>query len=122
MVQVRLGGVGLDCSNPAQLGAFWAALLDAETIHNSENLVVVKVGELYLNAYRVDDHQPPTWPESLVPKQAHLDLAVSDLIGAAGQAELLGASRAECQPDPESYLVMIDPAGHPFCLSTQFPD
>jgi hypothetical protein len=120
MVDLRLGGVGLDCSDPAELGAFWSALLDGEVIHRSESLVIVRLGDLYLNAYRVEDHNPPSWPESLVPKQAHLDVAVSDLKGAAERASSLGATRADWQPDPESYVVMLDPAGHPFCLSTQF--
>jgi hypothetical protein len=57
-----------------------------------------------------------------VPKQLHLDLAVDDLGQTAAQALALGARRAESQPAPDRYLVFFDPAGHPFCLTTQIPD
>jgi hypothetical protein len=52
----------------------------------------------------------------------HLDLSVSDL--AAGEREVLalGATKATTQPAPETYLVFLDPAGHPFCLSTMIPE
>jgi len=122
MLRVRLGGIGLDCDDPVQLSDFWAALLGGEIIYTSESLAIVKLGELFLNAYQVMDHRPPTWPGGPVPKQAHIDLDVDDLSQAEERALSLGARRAEWQPDPGSYLVLLDPAGHPFCLSTQFPD
>lgn len=34
----------------------------------------------------------------------------------------LGARRAAEQPDPDRWRVMLDPAGHPFCLTTQIPE
>jgi len=118
---VRLGGFGLDCNDPVQLSEFWAALLGGEIIYTSESLAVVKLGDLFLNAYHVEDHRPPTWPQGPTPKQAHIDLDVDDLPKAEERALSLGA-RAEWQPDPDSHLVLLDPAGHPFCLSTQFSD
>ena len=45
----------------------------------------------------------------------HLDISVSDLGEAAAMAEGLGASLAPWQPQ-DGVRVMIDPAGHPFCL------
>ncbi len=104
------------------LASFWAALLGGEIIHRADDVVVVQVGDLYLNAYRVEGYRPPTWPDGPVPKQAHLDVDVDDLPRAAERALALGARRAVWQPDPDSYLVHLDPAGHPFCLTTQFPD
>jgi Glyoxalase-like domain len=122
VLKVRLGGFGLDCDDPVRLSNFWAALLGGEIIHTSASLAIVKLGDMLLNAYRVEDHRPPTWPEGPLPKQAHIDLDVDDLRRAEERALSLGAVRAEWQPDPDSYLVLLDPAGHPFCLSTQFPD
>jgi hypothetical protein len=46
----------------------------------------------------------------------HLDLAVSDLDAAEAEAIRLGARRAGEQPHPTRWRVMLDPAGHPFCL------
>jgi len=121
MLKIRLGGIGLDCDDPVQLSGFWAALLGGEIIYTSDGVAVVKLGGLFLNAYRVEGHVPPTWPGGVTPKQAHIDLDVDDLPRAEERALSLGARRAEWQPDPDSYLVLLDPAGHPFCLSTQFP-
>jgi hypothetical protein len=119
---MRLGGVGLDCDDPARLSEFWASMLKGEIVFANEDLAVVRLGDLLLNAYRVDDYRSPTWPEDLVPKQAHLDIAVGDLGAASERALDLGATRAQWQPDPSSYLVFLDPAGHPFCLTSQIPD
>ena len=55
-------------------------------------------------------------------KQIHLDLAVDDLAATSARAIDLGARLADVQPGADRYLVMIDPAGHPFCLTTQIPD
>jgi hypothetical protein len=76
---------------------------------------------LLLVAMHVENYVRPTWPEGPVPKQAHLDLDVDDLPQAEKRAIALGAVRAEFQPAPAHVLVLFDPAGHPFCLSTAFP-
>ena len=47
--------------------------------------------------------------------QAHLDIGVSDLDAGVARAQALGASLAEHQPQ-DDVRVLIDPAGHPFCL------
>jgi hypothetical protein len=119
---VRFGAVSFDCDDPHALADFWAAVVDGEVAFRSDNFDAVKAGSLWLTAVKVDKYQPPTWPGDDTPKQIHLDLAVSDL--AAGEREVLalGATRATTQPSPESYLVFLDPAGHPFCLSTQIPE
>jgi hypothetical protein len=52
----------------------------------------------------------------------HLDLAVDDLGQAETEALRLGAVRAADQPAPDRYIVLTDPAGHPFCLTTQIPE
>lgn len=46
----------------------------------------------------------------------HLDFAVDDMEEAVNLAKSLGATRASDQPG-ERWRVMLDPAGHPFCLS-----
>ena len=34
----------------------------------------------------------------------------------------LGALKCDVQPDPDRWRVYLDPAGHPFCLTTQIPE
>ena len=82
---------------------------------------MVKTKHVLVTAMRVESYVPPTWPVALVPKQAHIDVNVDDLPGAEVLALSLGGVRAPLQPDPESHLILFDPAGHPFCLTTQIP-
>jgi glyoxalase superfamily protein len=119
---IRLGSVSLDCADPHVLADFWATLLGGEVAFRSDTFVAISLGPLWLTTVAVEGYEPPTWPSNETPKQIHLDLAVKDL--AAGEREVLdlGATRCEMQPNPESYLVFLDPAGHPFCLTTQIPD
>ena len=112
----RVGLIALDCDDPATLAAFWTALLDGEAMFTSDDVVAVKTDQLSLAAVRVPGYRPPTWPDSEVAKQIHLDLAVHDLNAAEAEATRLGARRAETQPAPNKWRVMLDPAGHPFCL------
>ena len=63
------------------------------------------------------EYTRPVWPSE--PGQQHttihLDIAVEDLSAAVTWAIEAGAALAEYQPQ-EHVRVMIDPAGHPFCL------
>ena len=122
MVNIRLGSIALDCADPASLGTFWANLLGGQVAFTSEDFVAVKLGRMWLTAVRVESYSAPTWPDGTVPKQIHLDLAVDDLALAESEALGLGAVRSDVQPAPDRFVVLLDPAGHPFCLSTQIPD
>jgi hypothetical protein len=57
------------------------------------------------------------WPPEDERQQmmAHLDFEVEDLGAAVDDAVAAGARVAEFQPQ-ERVRVMLDPAGHPFCL------
>ena len=117
MPKMRLGAISLDCADPEPLGTFWADLLGGEIVRSTAEIAVVRLDGLLLTAMRVENFVPPTWPTGSVPKQGHLDLAVDDLDDAERRAISLGAVRAGSQPEPESHLILLDPAGHPFCLS-----
>ena len=65
---------------------------------------------------RALDHQPPVWPSADRPQQAHLDFDVDDLDAGERAVIAIGARKTELQPQPESFRVFLDPAGHPFCL------
>ncbi len=121
MAIARLGSIALDCAEPLPLAQFWAELVGGEIAFTSDDFVAVKTDRGWLSTVRVADFVAPTWPESSSPKQMHLDLAVDDLEAAEAEAIRLGACRASEQPSPEHWRVMIDPAGHPFCLTTLIP-
>lgn len=114
-----LWSVTLDCAEPGPLAQFWAAMLDGTVAFESDGFVAVETpGGTWVGAYKIDDYEPPRWPESGGNKQFHLDLAVSDLDTAEKAAEALGAVKAGHQPNADTFRVLFDPAGHPFCLTT----
>jgi hypothetical protein len=113
--------VTLDCADPEPLAQFWAAMLGGEIRFRTAVAVGVRTDWAWLAAMAVPDYEAPTWPAADVPKQIHLDLAVDDLGAAIEEAERLGARLAAVQPVPDRRRILLDPAGHPFCLTTQIP-
>jgi catechol 2,3-dioxygenase-like lactoylglutathione lyase family enzyme len=69
-----------------------------------------------------DEHYiRPVWPGAPDTQgmQLHLDIWVEDVAAGVAWAIECGATEAEHQPptrDPARLRVMLDPAGHPFCL------
>ena len=63
------------------------------------------------------DFTTPTWPSRPGEQQIqeHLDIAVHDLDAAAAWAISCGGRLHDHQPQDHN-RVMLDPAGHPFCL------
>lgn len=119
----RWRSTAIDCADPGALADFWAELIGAEVAFRSDEFVALRTdGEVWLALVRIDDYRPPTWPAGEVPKQFHLDLSVTDLDEAETAALALGARKADTQPASDRWRVFLDPAGHPFCLSTQIPD
>ena len=109
------------CANPTELAEFLAAMLGGEVVAISDEAVDVRREGIWISAMEVPDYRPPTWPDGDAPKQIHLDLAVDDLDRTVAEAERLGANVGEIEPAPERWRVLFDPAGHPFCLTTQIP-
>lgn len=69
-------------------------------------------------------YQPPTWPEEAgaQTKMMHFEVAVDDLEAAVRLVQEAGGRVAAHQPpdrDPGRLRIMLDPAGHPFCLSQE---
>lgn len=118
----RLGAISIDCADPAALAQFYRQVLDLEVLFESEQFVALKGAAVLLTFQRVADHQPPQWPEGGVPKQLHLELAASDLDAEGARILGLGATKAEVQPNPSGWRVLVDPAGHPFCITNMIPE
>lgn len=74
-------------------------------------------GLLALAVQYEPDYLAPVWPPA-AGRQAmmmHLDIAVDDLDAAVAWSVEAGATLAEHQPQ-DQVRVLLDPAGHPFCL------
>ncbi|WP_345494170.1 VOC family protein [Nocardia callitridis] len=109
--------MSLDSADTRQLGRFYCALLNFEVVHESDELVVLRGGGVLLTVERVEEHRVPDWPGNEVPKQMHLDLFVDDLDAAERAAIEIGAVKPDFQPAPQRWRVLLDPSGHPFCLT-----
>ncbi|GGK79243.1 glyoxalase [Mangrovihabitans endophyticus] len=107
----------LDCPEPRELAAFYAAVLGMRINEDSGDWVVIgtEPGQRQLAFQRVAPYRAPDWPESQHPQQVHLDIRVDDADTAERQVIALGARRLPGELEGR-YRVFADPAGHPFCL------
>ncbi len=77
----------------------------------------VTVSGVQLAMRVVDDYVPPTWPATDTPPQLHMDFEVDDMEEAEAFLIAHGATTAEYQAHrADGLVVMLDPAGHPFCI------
>jgi hypothetical protein len=107
----------MGCPDPQRLADFYRELLGGRQLWAKDTSVGIEVPGAVLVAQRVDDHVPPAWPGTAI---VHLDLTAEDLRAVEERAVVLGATLPE-QPDPR-WRVLLDPAGHPFCLTPFTPD
>lgn len=109
--------ITLDCAEVPPLTKFWSALLGWQVLAEGEGYAMLGDGSgpaLGLGA--VPGYQPPGWPNENGSKQFHLDLASEDIAADEQRALALGATLADPQPG-DTWRVLLDPAGHPFCLT-----
>ncbi|MER6334748.1 VOC family protein [Streptomyces sp. NPDC001034] len=115
----RYVAVTFDCADPAELARFYGALLGYGTLYTTDDFVLLgEEGAPGLGFTRIDGYRPPTWPDPAQGKQAHIELGVDDLDAAEKRVVELGATKPECRPGEERWRVLLDPAGHPFCITT----
>jgi predicted enzyme related to lactoylglutathione lyase len=114
----RFSLVALDCRDPHALAAFYQRIVGGEikATDASPDWVELAIDSSSDLGFQLDpEHRAPEWPDGL-PQQVHLDFEVADLDEAERYAIDAGAITARVQPEPDSWRVMLDPAGHPFCL------
>ncbi|WP_197379213.1 VOC family protein [Mycolicibacterium mengxianglii] len=119
-----LASISIDCPDPDALVKFYCDLLGLEELFATPDRGVVSLAGAgpIVTLMRVDDYTPPSWPGGPQHKQMHLDVAVDNLETAVAAAIAIGAVQAQVQAAPAQWRVLLDPIGHPFCLSTVRPD
>lgn len=107
----------IDCADPAPLLDFYSRLLDMTIAYQDENVGML-TGDSgpAIGFGKVDHYTPPAWPDDNSEKQFHLDIRVANVAAATERAVGLGATLPDQQPG-ETWRVLLDPAGHPFCLT-----
>jgi predicted enzyme related to lactoylglutathione lyase len=113
-------GVVLDAPDGPALAHFYARLLGWQVFNEDATGAAVAPSENagYNLGFETEQHYVrPVWPtkEGEPQMSMHLDIEVDDLDEAVAHAVGLGAEVAAFQPQ-ETVRVMLDPAGHPFCL------
>lgn len=125
---MRVSGPVLDAADPVGLAKFYGRLL-GWTMTEYEGprpgyppedgwaRIVSPSGDMKIECQWERHYSRPVWPPSEGEQQmmVHLDIAVADLEQGIAWALECGATVADLQPQ-DGVMVMVDPAGHPFCL------
>ena len=128
---LRWTGICLDCRDAEEMARFYGRLLGWEVSARDEpedrlggsGWISMRDpgGGAGLSFQAEDWYEPPVWPEEPgeLSKMIHLEIYADDVGKAVEHVLRCGGSEAPHQPsdrDATSLRVMLDPAGHPFCL------
>lgn len=114
---MRLFAVTVDCPEPLELARFYQAFTGGRISSVHDDFVVLAGDGVRLDFQRVPNPPAADWPAEKAARRVHLDFEVDDLAEAERQVLALGATLAETQPGGQRFRVLVDPAGHPFCLA-----
>ncbi|MBV9355221.1 MAG: VOC family protein [Chloroflexi bacterium] len=121
---MRISAAVLGAPDPRALGAFYARLLGWVVVRDDSGWVMLRPpqGGTGLSFQQEPDYVRPVWPPAAGAQQmmVHLDVAVADLDQGVAWAIAAGAALADYQPQAD-VRVLLDPAGHPFCLFSAQP-
>jgi catechol 2,3-dioxygenase-like lactoylglutathione lyase family enzyme len=118
---IRLRGpvLDVDAAVALDLAAFYERLLGWPIVRSAPGgwAILESPDGLKIEIQGTHDYERPTWPTEPGAQQMmeHIDFATDDLDAAVDWAIEAGATIAPHQPRP-GVRVMLDPAGHPFCL------
>ena len=116
---LRLATICIDCADADAMADFYGRLLGWEVALREPDWVLMRdpAGGAGLSFQAEAEYCEPVWPEQPggQDKMLHLDIHVDDLDSAVAHALASGARLAEHQPQA-GVRVLLDPAGHPFCL------
>jgi predicted enzyme related to lactoylglutathione lyase len=112
-------GTAIEAPDPHALAVFYSELLGWPIGHEEPGTTILSApeGSIYIVFQQATDYQAPVWPpvDGQQRPMMHFDFQVDDLDSAVAEALALGASLATTQPQA-NVRVLLDPAGHPFCL------
>lgn len=113
--------VNMDCPDARAMADFYGRLFGWTVTYDDGNFLLMRdpAGGVGVSFQEVVGYEPPAWPEEAgrQQKQLHLEVKVADLSAAVAFVESCGGRQAAFQ-GREDLRVMLDPAGHPFCLYT----
>jgi predicted enzyme related to lactoylglutathione lyase len=109
--------ITIDAPDASALARFYADLLELDVMHEGDGYAMIgRAGTTPIGFGTDPNFSAPTWPDD-GHKQFHLDLAATDPAATVARALELGATRPDHQPGEGRWTVLLDPAGHPFCVT-----
>ncbi len=112
-------GTAIEAPDPGALARFYSELLGWPIGHEEPGTAILAApeGAIYIVFQEAAGYQAPVWPpaDGAQRPMMHFDFQVGDLDSAVAEAIALGATLAGHQLQ-EHVQVLLDPAGHPFCL------
>lgn len=106
----------VDCADAQKMASFYSALLGWEITASGDGYAMLQGPGQRLGFGEIPDYRSPSWPDEGT-KQFHLDLSAEDVLSMADRAVELGATQPSDQPGDGRWVVLLDPAGHPFCIT-----
>ncbi|NHN54275.1 VOC family protein [Calidifontibacter sp. DB0510] len=116
MSTASLAMVTIDVADASAAAQFYSDLLGWEKMYDADGYAMVQGPGVRLGFGSTPDLKAPSWPDD-GHKQFHLDLASDDIEATAKRAVELGATKPDEQPGEGQWTVLIDPGGHPFCIT-----
>ena len=121
---VRWVGLAIDCASAPPMARFYEQVLGFTPVGDSGPRwaqLSDPASGFHLNIQGMPGYVPPTWPEQpeQQAKMMHFEVEVDDLEAAVALVIGAGGTQAPWQPptrNPARIRIMLDPAGHPFCL------
>jgi catechol 2,3-dioxygenase-like lactoylglutathione lyase family enzyme len=111
----RIHSVVFDAADIGATAAFYRQLAGFKEDYVDEDWITLRTpGGERVCFQLAPDHIPPRWPDPQYPQHFHIDFRTPDMAADVERAVALGAMRLEGGGD--SWTVLADPAGHPFCL------
>lgn len=120
-MRIEWGGICLDCRDAEELARFYTDVFGWKEVARDGPDWIHLEGPLGVSLQAEEWYEPPTWPEvpGALTKMLHFEVGTDDLDAAVALVVRSGGREASPQPpdrDPSLLRVMLDPAGHPFCL------
>ncbi|MDR2506251.1 MAG: VOC family protein [Oscillospiraceae bacterium] len=119
-MSAKLANITIDCGDSKALASFYYKLLGGELKEawGCPYLASANSDAPGLLFVQEDDYVAPVWPEEegKQQKSLHLDFVTDEYEESIAAALELGAVKASLQVAPDHFTVLLDPAGHPFCM------
>ena len=114
----QLAMVSIDCDDAKAMADFYSGVLGWPVVYADDEgkYAMIQDGDQRLGFGTTPDYRRPEWPDH-GGKQFHLDLGAQDVDATVERCVGLGATRPDEQPGGDRWTVLLDPAGHPFCVT-----